>query len=144
MSSQSSGEKADDLESLARAAALQSQPHIHHVSLTPGTKTYQALSKSQSRPLGTGVSGGVSQLPTILPTGLQIGLSMEANKSVSTTASSQSPTIVSVGMATPSIVQISATSSSSLLSQTLPLSGNLRGVSQHQVPAFPTHLPRGK
>ncbi|XP_060078725.1 histone deacetylase complex subunit SAP130-like isoform X2 [Ylistrum balloti] len=156
MSSQSSGDQPDDSENVARPVSLPSQTHVHHRSLAnlaQGPTTYQgALSKSAlNRRMLTGGTGASqpahpSQLPTILPTGIQIGISMDTSKSLSTTASLVAvppPTIVSVGMATPSIVQISATSSSSLLSQALPLTGNIRGASQHQNPVFPTHLPRG-
>ncbi|XP_033760170.1 histone deacetylase complex subunit SAP130-A-like isoform X2 [Pecten maximus] len=156
MSSQSSGDQPDDTENLARAVTLSSQTHVHHRSLanlTQGPTAYQgALSKSTlpRRMLTGGPSASPpahpSQLPTILPTGIQIGISMDASKSLTTTASLVAvppPAIVSVGMATPSIVQINATSSSSLLSQALPLTGNIRGASQHQNPAFQTHLPRG-
>ncbi|OWF39813.1 histone deacetylase complex subunit SAP130-A-like isoform X2 [Mizuhopecten yessoensis] len=158
MSSQSSGDQPEDSENLARpAVTLSSQAHVHQRSLgnlTQGTTTYQgALSKSAAlnRRMLTGGPGASppahpSQLSTIIPTGIQIGISMDANKSLSTTASLVGvppPAIVSVGMATPSIVQINATSSSSLLSQALPLTGNIRGASQHQNPTFQTHLPRG-
>ncbi|XP_069103612.1 histone deacetylase complex subunit SAP130-A-like [Argopecten irradians] len=164
MSSQSSGDQpsADDAENLARptAVSLSSQPNVQHrslASLAQGSTAFQLqpdlkLSKSTlpRRMLTGGPSASPpahpSQLPTILPTGIQIGISMDSSKSLTTTASVVAvppPAIVSVGMATPSIVQINATSSSSLLSQTLPLTGNIRGASQHQTPTFQTHLPRG-